>query len=191
MAEQQPGEPDPAGEQWVDYVPPIEVLGPGRYAVSASYRWSSGRASYPAIYRVHHALGTNEVPRDQRLGTAGFVMIYFNLGEFELRPGSLVRVEDPGSESITFGNMRFKLLAPVPRLDVALRDGWCELRWPTNATDYRLECTDRLNLPESAGWPAEPPSAWQPVNEPVATQGDRFQVFVPLWERAKYFRLAR
>jgi hypothetical protein len=27
-SDQHEGEPDPAGEQWVDYVPPFEVLGP-------------------------------------------------------------------------------------------------------------------------------------------------------------------
>ena len=45
-------EPDPAGEQWVDYTPPVEILGSGLYSVVASYRWSTSRASYPALYRV-------------------------------------------------------------------------------------------------------------------------------------------
>ena len=38
------GEPDPAGEQWVDFVPPFEILGPGRYSIEAGYRWAAERA---------------------------------------------------------------------------------------------------------------------------------------------------
>ncbi|MDB6035803.1 MAG: hypothetical protein JWM16_6141, partial [Verrucomicrobiales bacterium] len=98
-SDQHDGEPDPAGEQWVDYVPPFEILGPGRYSITAGYRWSTGRASYPAVYRIYHPLGTNVVLRDQRIGTANTTTIYFPLGEFEMRPGSFVRVEDTGTES--------------------------------------------------------------------------------------------
>ena len=45
-----PGELDPAGEQWVDYIPPLELLGSGRYEIDASYRWAATRASYSAVY---------------------------------------------------------------------------------------------------------------------------------------------
>jgi len=111
---QNPGEPDPAGPQWVDYVPPFEVLGAGRYVIDAGYRWSSGRATYPAVYRVYHANGMSVSQRDQRLGNVGANIYYLGLGEFEMRPGSFIRVEDTGTQSITFGNARFRLVSKTP-----------------------------------------------------------------------------
>lgn len=177
--DQNEGEPDPAGEQWVDYVPPFEVLGPGRYQIDASYRWSAARASYPALYRVHHALGTNEVLRDQRIGSPTLTIVYFTLGEFEMLPGSFVRVEDTGSESITFANMRFKLLAPAPALRVSVADGWSVVRWPTNAINYRLESTTELG----------PASFWLPVFDPAVVDGDSWAVSIPSTDTTFFFRL--
>ena len=180
-SDQHEGEPDPAGEQWVDYAPPVEILGPGLYSIAASYRWSTNRASYPVIYRVHHALGTNEVLRDQRVGTAAASIVFFNLGEFELRPGSFVRVEDPGAESVTFGNMRFRLIAPVPRLQVMLNAGVCLLRWPTNASAYRLECASAV----------DGSATWFPVFDAPVTVGDSLTVSLPVMDERKYFRLVK
>lgn len=177
--DQHEGEPDPAGEQWVDYVPPFELLGPGRYQIDASYRWSTGRASYPAVYHIYHALGTNEVLRDQRIGSAALTIVYFTLGEFEMRPGSFVRVEDTGSESITFANMRFKLTAPAPSLQVSLADGLCAVRWPTNASNYRLEFTTELG--QSA--------LWSPMIAQAVPDGDSWVVSIPTTDAPRFFRL--
>lgn len=172
------GEPDPAGEQWVDYVPPFEILGPGRYAISAGYRWGSTRASYPAVYTVHHALGTNDVLRDQRTGSATATITYFSLGEFEMRPGSFVRVTDTGTESITFSQMRFRLVTPEPRLQVVIEAGNCRLSWPTNAAHYRLETA------------LEPSGAvWEPVFELPLQAADRVTVTVPTGDSPRFFRL--
>lgn len=177
--DQNAGEPDPAGEQWVDYAPPFEVLGQGRYQIDASYRWSATRASYPAVYRTHHALGTNEVLRDQRIGSPTLTVVYFTLGEFEMRPGSFVRVEDTGAESITFANMRFKLLAPVPSLRVSVADGWCAVRWPTNAVNYWLESTTELG----------PSSFWLPVFDPAVVEDDSWLVSIPVTDAPLFFRV--
>ena len=178
-ADQHEGEPDPASEQWVDYVPPFEILGPGRYAIDASYRWSATRASYPAVYRVHHGLGTNEVLRDQRIGSAAATIVYFSLGEFEMRPGSFVRVEDTGSESITFAHMRFRLVTPAPRLRITFADGGCFLRWPVISTGYRLECSDTPFVTTS----------WLPVLDPSWIEGDQFVVHMFMDGPPKFFRL--
>lgn len=178
-ADQYAGEPDPAGPQWVDYVPPFEILGPGRYEITASYRWSTSRASYPAVYRVHHGLGTNEVLRDQRIGTSGFVMIAFLLGEFEMRPGSFVRVEDTGAESITFGNMQFKLVTPAPRLQISYTNNACLLRWPTNAVGYRLEATVTPEISTS----------WSEAPEFALPDGDQLYVYVFPEEPPMFYRL--
>jgi hypothetical protein len=157
------------------------VLGPGRYAIDASYRWSAGRASYPAAYRVYHALGTNEILRDQRIGSPTLSIVYFSLGEFEMRPGSFVRVEDTGTESITFAHMRFKLLAPAPRLQITCQEGACQLRWPTNAAGYRIEAAGILG--ESANW--------QPVFELPFENGEFFNATVFMDDTRKYFRLVK
>jgi len=178
-ADQHAGEPDPAGEQWVDYAPPFEILGPGRYALETAYRGSTNRASYPAVYRVHHALGTNEVLRDQRFGSPAAPVYWFTVGQFEMRAGSFVRVEDTGTGSITFSNMRFGLLAPVPVLKVQLLGGDCILRWATNAVGYRLE--------SSPGF--APAVTWESVGESPETVGAEYKVAFPAGAAARYFRL--
>lgn len=179
-SDQHEGEPDPAGEQWVDYVPPFEILGPGRYAIDAAYRRSTNRASYPAVYHVYHALGTNEILRDQRLGSPNTTIYWISLGEFEMRSSSFVRVEDTGTESITFSNMRFRLVAPVPRLQIANSNGMCCLRWPISASTYHLECTASLASR----------AFWQPVFDTPTEDGDEFRLWLPIADVAKYFRLA-
>lgn len=180
-ADQQPGEPDPAGEQWVDYAPPFEILGPGRYTIFGSYRWGATRASYPAVYRVYHALGTNDVLRDQRIGTVGQTIEYFLIGTYEMRPSSFVRVEDTGAESITFAHMRFHYVSPVPQLQIALTNGLCYLAWPTNAQAYRLEWT-----PDTSAM-----TNWQPVVEVPVTFSNLLVVSVPASNHAQMFRLVQ
>jgi len=173
------GEPDPAGEQWVDYVPPFEILGPGRYSIEAGYRWSASRASYPAVYAVHHLGGTNITLQSQRVGSAGASIAYVALGQFDMVPDSFLRVEDTGVESITFGNVRFRLIAPFPKLQITTAEGFAHLRWPTNAANYRLECATDLT----------PPTPWLPIPETPAVEADQFRISVPMFEGQKYFRL--
>lgn len=177
--EQKAGEPDPAGEQWVDYVPPFEILGPGRYSIEVGYRWASTRASYPAVYAVHHLGGTNITLQSQRIGSPAASIAYVSLGQFDMVPGSFVRVEDTGAEIITFGNARFRLITPVPRLLITTADGFAHLRWPTNAATYRLECTTDLTTP----------AFWSPVFLTPSIEGDQFSVAFPTFDDRKYFRL--
>jgi len=107
----QPGEPDPAGEQWVDYKPPLSILGPGRYHITANYRQTSSRASYDVLYTVHHAAGTTTLHRSQ-FGY-GIQDATFDLGEFDLGSTGWVRVQDTGSESVAFDQMSFTYLGPL------------------------------------------------------------------------------
>jgi len=60
-AYQNPGEPDPAGEQWVDYTPPLGILGPGTYSIEALYRMTDSRATYDVPYIIYHAGGTTTI----------------------------------------------------------------------------------------------------------------------------------
>lgn len=177
--DQHDGEPDPAGEQWVDYVPPFEILGPGRYSIEAGYRWAATRASYPAVYAVHHLGGTNVTLQSQRVGSVTASIAYVALGQFDMVPGSFLRVEDTGAESITFGNVRFRLIAPFPRLQITTADGVAYLRWPTNAANYHLECTTDLTMP----------AFWSPIFVTPSIEGDQFSVAFPMFDDRKYFRL--
>ena len=120
---QEPGEPDPAGPQYVDYAPPFgpgaDQLTPGRYRLNAEYRNTASRATYPAEYIIYHAGGATTVLKSQRDGVLDSCP-NFDLGEFDLVPGSYIRVNDTGSSSITFNRMRFTFLAPaggVPQVD--------------------------------------------------------------------------
>lgn len=101
---QESGEPDPGGDQHVDYRPPFPDLGVGTYRIVATYRQSDNRASYPAVYEVHHRDGVTTVEQDQREGTE---MVDIDLGTFWMCPDSYVRVSDPGSDSITMNAMDF------------------------------------------------------------------------------------
>ena len=106
---QNPGDPDPKGAQWVDYRPPLDKLGAGRYHITAEYRQSANRASYDALYIVTHKGGVTTVKRKQ---TVGVEFTTFDLGDFDLGCAGYVRVQDPGAESITFDRMFFKYLGP-------------------------------------------------------------------------------
>lgn len=173
------GEPDPTAEQWVDYVPPFEILGPGRYSIEIGYRWAATRASYPAVYTVHHLRGTNVTLQSQRVGSAGASIAYVSLGQFDMVPGSFVRVEDTGSEIITFGNARFRLITPVPQLTITTGEGFAYLRWPTNAANYRLECATDLTAS----------ALWFPVPVTPSVEDDQFSVAFPMFDDRKYFQL--
>lgn len=103
------GEPDPRGPQWVDYRPPLGRLGAGRYRITAQYRQTENRASYEALYLIMHRGGNTTLKKDQRQGS-GYVDL--DLGEFDLGCTGWVRVQDTGSESISFNKMTFRYLGP-------------------------------------------------------------------------------
>lgn len=110
-AYQEPGEPNPSGPQWVDYKPPLTILGPGKYKITAQYRNTSARATYDVPYIVTKADGTTTtIYKNQSQGTD---TVTFDLGEFDLGTTGWVRVQDPGSSSITFNKMRFNYLGPT------------------------------------------------------------------------------
>lgn len=90
------GEPNPAGDQWVDYRPPLRQLGAGRYRITAQYRQTDNRAPYAALYLVNHRGGVTTVARDQRQGTS---YVDLALGEYDLGCAGWVRVKDSGSAS--------------------------------------------------------------------------------------------
>lgn len=108
-------EPDPAGPQYVDYIPPFgpgaSELTPGRYRLTTEYRNTTSRAPYPAEYIVHHGGGVTTVLKSQLDGVSGSCPS-FEIGAFDMVPGSFVRVNDTGSSSITFSFMRFELTGP-------------------------------------------------------------------------------
>lgn len=106
---QEAGEPDPRGEQWVDYRPPLSTLGAGRYEITAQYRQTDNRASYPAQYTVRYPGGRATRTADQRQGS-GYVSV--PLGTFNLGCTGWVRVRDTGAASITFNRMTFRFLGP-------------------------------------------------------------------------------
>ncbi|MBD3386873.1 T9SS type A sorting domain-containing protein [candidate division KSB1 bacterium] len=105
------GEPDPNGEQWVDYRPPIHVLGAGRYSIRAQYREGRNRAPYPAVYVIHHQGGESRIEKGQNVpGTGG--LVWLDLGRYELAKDDYIRVIDTGASSISFGHMEFTYLGP-------------------------------------------------------------------------------
>ncbi len=108
-------EPDPAGTQYVDYIPPFgggaNQLTPGRYKLTGRYRNTSSRATYPAEYIVHHANGTTTVLKGQLEGSPD--CNDFDIGTFDLNTGSYIRVNDTGSSSITFNRMKFTFRGPA------------------------------------------------------------------------------
>jgi len=106
---QEPGEPDPSGEQWVDYKPPLGILGTGIYSIEGEYRCTENRATYDVPYMIHHAGGTTTVYQNQSVGVDPE---YYTiaLGTYDLGEDGWVRVEDPGPNSVGFNRMRFTYL---------------------------------------------------------------------------------
>lgn len=117
-AYQNADEPSPTGPQWVEYAPPLTILGPGRYRILAEYRYTSSRATYAVPYIVTRGDGTTSttwrVQSDQ-----GTTYVTFSLGEHDLGATGTVRVEDRkqdgtwGARSITFNKMKFTYLGPT------------------------------------------------------------------------------
>ncbi|MBD3386600.1 hypothetical protein GF407_16975 [candidate division KSB1 bacterium] len=107
---QEEGEPDPAGEQWVDYTPPFENIGRGIFRIEAQYREGRNRATYPAIYEIHHRDGITVEEQVQHIPEIGGGA-WLTLGEFEMDGDDYVRVIDTGDRSISFGEMKFTKVA--------------------------------------------------------------------------------
>lgn len=109
---QAPGEPNPASEQWVDYTPDFGALGIGCYHVVARYRATSSRATYPAQYRVINS-GAGDVLIERVQLRVDGAYIDEGLGNHVLCSNAYVRIQDPGSDSITFNEMRFVYQGPT------------------------------------------------------------------------------
>jgi len=123
-AYQEPGEPDPSGQQWVDYEPPLTILGPGTYTIEAQYRDTASRATYNVSYTIHHEGGTTTIYQNQSIGDdTSYYSI--DLGTYNLGQDGWVRVEDPGSSSITFNRMRFTYEAPA---GLSIDGNWIKFR---------------------------------------------------------------
>lgn len=106
---QEAGEPDPNGEQWVDYVPDFATLGVGCYNILAQYRGTDARASYPAQYRILDTPdGDILIERVQEFANDAWVDE--DLGNHFMCTDSTVRIQDPGANSITFNKIRFTYL---------------------------------------------------------------------------------
>ena len=102
-------EPDPNGEQWVDYTPDFTLLGVGCYHIVAQYRATESRATYAAYYQIRNEDGlVVQFDRVQERGSGEYRDE--DLGNQYMCPDSYVRIEDPGANSITFNIMRFTYL---------------------------------------------------------------------------------
>ncbi|NOZ85750.1 MAG: hypothetical protein GXP49_05730, partial [Deltaproteobacteria bacterium] len=102
---QEAGEPNPAGEQWVDYKPDFNGLGTGCYKITAQYRATENRATYPVLYQVRNSKGVvANYSRVQNRGSGEYRDE--DLGNHFMCTDSYVRIEDPGTGSISFNKMR-------------------------------------------------------------------------------------
>ncbi|MBI2948283.1 MAG: immunoglobulin domain-containing protein, partial [Verrucomicrobia bacterium] len=75
----------------------------------------------------------------------------------------------------------FELQVQAPDLEIQVFGGEVLLSWPTNATSYALEATDRY---EDLG-------RWVPFLSAPYVIGDRYLVLIPLSRAAQFFRLRR
>ena len=103
---QEAGEPNPNGDQWVDFAPDFATMGVGKYRITTQYRATENRATYAAFYWVlDHADDDVLYQVVQERGEGEYVEV--DLGEHHMCPGSFVRVQDPGSASISFHRTKF------------------------------------------------------------------------------------
>lgn len=165
---QEADEPDPAGEQYVDYAPPIgpgaNQIQPGLYRINAEYRTTASRATYPAEYIINHANGPTTVLKSQLDGGDG--CHNFDLGTFDLAAGSFVRVNDSGASSITFNRMLFVYLGPPGGVPLADAGADQTIVLPAAAN---LDGT----IADADGQPGPLTSTWSKVSGPgTVTFGD-------------------
>ncbi len=111
---QKSGEPNPKGEQWVDYKPVFSVLGVGWYRIIPTYRATKHRPSYPAYYYVKNTKTGRDILR-LRLQNQSKGYRNFNMGVYYMCKDSYLRVEDKGSGSILFKEAKFIYLGPTLR----------------------------------------------------------------------------
>ena len=106
------GEPDPNGDQWVDYTPDFSTLGIGCYHIVTQYRATDNRATYAAHYQVRSSEGVvAQIERVQLRGGGEYVDV--DMGNHLMCPDSFTRVVDPGGASISFHPTRFTYLGPT------------------------------------------------------------------------------
>lgn len=99
------GEPDPKGEQWVDYKPVFSMLGVGRYRIIATYRATKHRPNYPAYYWAKNTKTGDFLRLRQQNQSKGYRN--FDMGVFYMCKDSFLRVEDKSSGSISFKQAKF------------------------------------------------------------------------------------
>ena len=103
------GEPDPNGEQWVDFTPDFSTLGVGCYHILTEYRGTSNRATYPVPYQVRNSEGlVAQIEQIQHPADGAYVDV--DMGNHYLCEDSFARVVDTGSDSISFHPMSFTYL---------------------------------------------------------------------------------
>lgn len=106
---QHEGEPNPTGDQWVDFTPNFSELGVGCYSIVTQYRATENRATYAAHYQVMNSEGvTAQRELIQHRGEGEYVDV--DMGNHMMCPSSFFRVVDPGGASISFHPTRFTYL---------------------------------------------------------------------------------
>ncbi len=106
------GEPDPSGEQHVDYVPDFSSIGVGCYHIVAQYQSTENRALYAAEYLIRD--GERVRARYEVVQERGpYASVGVDLGTHVMCPESYLRIRDPGPNSITFNAARFTYRGPT------------------------------------------------------------------------------
>ncbi|MBF0433517.1 MAG: T9SS type A sorting domain-containing protein [Fibrobacteria bacterium] len=117
----EPLEPDPSDEQWVDYKPPFDSLGAGRYKISVAWVSMSSRAdTYPALHNVFHANGDTTVEIyqwDPAVESDDERCSFREIGEYDMVEGSYVRIEDTGPNSVSFAPVTFTLVGAITSVE--------------------------------------------------------------------------
>ena len=105
------GEPDPNGEQWVDFTPNFNELGVGCYQIVTQYRATENRATYSAHYNVMGNEGIIvQFEQVQQRGMGEYIEV--DMGNQMMCPDRFIRVSDPGTASISFHPTHFTYLGP-------------------------------------------------------------------------------
>ena len=108
------GEPDPKGEQWVDYKPNFSNLGVGWYRLSAEYRSTHHRPSYLVHYYAKNT-NTDDKVTYARQNQRKIAYRWVQMGVHYMCKDSYIRVEDPGRGAISFKRAKFIYLGPTLR----------------------------------------------------------------------------
>lgn len=107
----EPGEPDPNGEQWVDYTPNFSNLGVGWYRLSAEYRSTHHRPSYLVHYYAKNTKTGDRVTY-ARQNQSKIAYRWVQMGDHYMCKDSSIRVEDKGPGAVSFKRAKFIYLRP-------------------------------------------------------------------------------